>query len=490
MKIRFTLIVLAALLTGAAHGTEREALTAFYEAMGGTHWDQAEGWLTEFRLDDWHGVEVAHGHVVSLALPDNNLTGELTDALAKLTHLERLDLRWNAIGGDIPESLSWLLKAKEVLLSGNNLTGAIPEAIGSMPALTRLDLSYNGLTGEIPAALGELNSLRSIGLQHNRLSGAIPQSMGNIGTLQRVIVNNNDLYGSLPSGFGDIDGLHLNLAGNAIERAGTDIKGATIAITRKSARSLYGVDVLGETTRIMHGDHASDFITDVMRAIEVRDGFLYLHTAILPDTVDAQEVQALIDGMNQRLEREGETIQSVSDLERVLELYSPGTVEIPDPDGTGGFHFEPDALAPSDKGIGAIEAKRFGGPNQQRGGADCTRNIQHPHATYRNNIRTIVGKYNGRCWVVYGPTDLTYSLRLDLARWYQTWFLSDWVVMWSRGPFVRNSDPSVWSNQEVDMFCRDGKYRVQSRMYVTSASLGNYRPYPGHNHGGSRNIEC
>ena len=324
-------MVLAVLLTSAAHGTEREALTAFHEAMGGTHWDQAKGWLPEADLDDWHGVEVAQGHVVSLILPDNNLTGELPDALAKLTHLERLDLRWNTIGGDIPESLSWLLKAEEVLLSSNNLTGTIPEAMGSMPALTRLDLSYNRLTGEIPAALGELNSLRSIGLQHNRLSGAIPQSMGNIGTLQRVIVNNNDLYGSLPPGFGEIDGLHLNISDNQIRRPGADFaKGAVSVVSGKSAETLYGVDVFDETTNVIGDDDARAFMTEVLRAIEVRDGFLYLHEKVLPKSIEADRVRELVDGMNGRLVEEGETIQSVNDLDRVLELYSPGTIDVPD----------------------------------------------------------------------------------------------------------------------------------------------------------------
>lgn len=252
MKKRFTLMVFAVLLAGLAHGTERDALNAFYEAMGGAHWNQAEGWMTDAHLDDWHGVEVVNGQVVSLTLPDNNLTGELPEALAKLAHLQRLDLRWNAIGGDIPESLARLLKAEEVLLSGNDLTGSIPASIGSMPALKRLDLSYNGLTGEIPAALGKLSSLRSIGLQHNRLSGAIPQSMGNIGTLQRVIVSSNDLYGSIPSGFGGIDGFHLNVAANTIKLSGADsMKGVKIVSGPKSATTLYGVDVLNETTKFL-----------------------------------------------------------------------------------------------------------------------------------------------------------------------------------------------------------------------------------------------
>ena len=459
--------------------------------MGGAHWNKAEGWLTDARLDDWHGVEAVHGSVVSLTLPDNNLTGELPDALAELTHLERLDLRWNAIGGDIPESVGRLLKAEEVLLSGNDLTGSIPASIGSMPTLKRLDLSYNGLTGEIPATLGKLRSLRSIGLQHNRLSGAIPQSMGNIGTLQRVIVNNNDLYGPVPSGFGGIDGLHLNVSANTVELSDTDfMKGAMLVSSPKSAQSLYGVDVLNETTGLLEEGHTREFITDVMRAIEVRDGFLHLHTKILPDTVEAQQVQALIDGMNQRLEQQGDTIESVNDLERALELYSPGTLEVPHPEGDGEFHSEPDVSGHSETETVVATSKRFGGPGFAAGGANCRWNIQYPHPTYRNNVRSIVGKISGSCWRVYGPNDLTYRLRIDLARWYDWLLFRDWIVVKTSGPHTRRTEPSRWSDREVSMACRDGKYRVQSRMYITSRSLGSYRPYPGQRRGGSRDIEC
>lgn len=227
-----------------------------------------------------------------------------------------------------------------------------------------------------------------------------------------------------------------------------------------------------------------------MRAIEVRDGFLYLHTKILPDTVDARKVQVLIDGMNQRLEQEGETIETVNDLERVFELYSPGTLEVPYPEENGGFKSEPDVSRHSERGIGVVTQKRFGGTGRTAGGANCDRNIQYPHPTYRNNVRSIVGKYSGSCWVVFGPHDLTYRLRLDLARWYDYFFFRDWVVMKTSGPHTRRDEPSRWSNVEVVMPCSDGKYRVQSRMYISSASLGNYRPHPGHKKGGSRDIEC
>ena len=116
-----------------------------------------------------------------------------------------------------------------------------------------------------------------------------------------------------------------------------------------------------------------------------------------------------------------------------------------------------------------------------------------PHPTYRNGIRSIVGKFSGSCWVAYGPYDLSYTLYLDLARWFETWFFSDWVVMRVSRPHRRGpEDPATWSDSsaQADMPCRDGKYRIQSRMYIRSASLGIYTPYPGHKRGGSRNIEC
>lgn len=276
--------------------------------MGGTLWENSSGWLTDAPLDDWHGVDEVGGRVVALELPDNGLVGELPSAIAALDQLNTLDLRWNAILGAIPESLGSMASLETLLLSGNQLTGAIPRQWGSEGRLRRLDLSYNGLIGEIPETLGNLASLQSMGLGHNDLTGSIPNSLARIKTLKRVIANNNRLYGSLPNAFAKSKDMHLNVKENHIDQPLTHAtKGDVVVISGKSAKALHGVDFLDETTLVVEDERASAFITEVMRAIEVRDGFLHLNGKVLPRSVDAELVQELIHGMNGRLVEKGET---------------------------------------------------------------------------------------------------------------------------------------------------------------------------------------
>ena len=59
---------------------DKAALTAFYNATGGSGWSNNDGWLSEKPLTDWHGVVTdLTGLVKALYLHDNNLAGELPD---------------------------------------------------------------------------------------------------------------------------------------------------------------------------------------------------------------------------------------------------------------------------------------------------------------------------------------------------------------------------------------------------------------------------
>lgn len=88
---------------------QRAALRELYEATGGTHWRDAEGWMGGPGSEcDWRGVRCsAEGDVLeALHLPRNRLIGELPASLANLVHLlpgEGLDLCWNEIL--VPDSL-------------------------------------------------------------------------------------------------------------------------------------------------------------------------------------------------------------------------------------------------------------------------------------------------------------------------------------------------------------------------------------------------
>ena len=158
---------------------DREALTAFYHAMGGDNWTNNNGWLSQGALRHWHGVSTdADGRVVMLSLLDSNLAGTLPSDLEKLERLEVL------------------------ALDRNSLSGRLPTELGNLRNLTRLALNRNQLTGSIPSQLGNLSNLSIIGLANNQLSGALPASLGNLNGLTRLSLHDNTgLSGALPSGF-------------------------------------------------------------------------------------------------------------------------------------------------------------------------------------------------------------------------------------------------------------------------------------------------
>ena len=97
---------------------DKQALTALYNTMDGENWTENANWLSE-DVSSWHGVTVENGRVTFLQLPDNNLSGEVSETLLNLSALTHLDL------------------------SGNNLTG-IPD-LSAITTLIAADVSENKL---------------------------------------------------------------------------------------------------------------------------------------------------------------------------------------------------------------------------------------------------------------------------------------------------------------------------------------------------------
>ena len=82
--------------------SDRAVLETFYNAIGGPNWTRNDNWLSGQPLSTWHGVETdASGRVKFLLLLDNNLTGQIPEALGELASLEFLDLGSSSISASI-----------------------------------------------------------------------------------------------------------------------------------------------------------------------------------------------------------------------------------------------------------------------------------------------------------------------------------------------------------------------------------------------------
>ncbi len=195
--------------------SERAALRALFDALGGSGWSHSNNWLTDTPLGDWYGVEVdSQGRVIGLRMAvwvdtedggreklGNGLTGVIPPELGSLPHLRVLDLSHNRLEGPIPAQLGSLSSLQVLDLSGNQLTGPIPPELGSLSNLQRLNLGGNRLTGPIPPELGSLSNLQWLFLSGNQLTGPIPPELGSLSNLQWLFLSGNQLTGPIPPSF-------------------------------------------------------------------------------------------------------------------------------------------------------------------------------------------------------------------------------------------------------------------------------------------------
>jgi len=161
--------------------SNREDLERFYEASGGDNWHENENWKsTTESLGEWHGVETDEdGNVVSLRLPDNNLSGDMpTRELRCLTELVELSLWDNDdLSGEVPEELvlaveravlrdiaetldlnpDWFKENYEDPFNFKDWHAGV--TTDDKGRVTELDFSEGDIEGEIPKSISELKRL-------------------------------------------------------------------------------------------------------------------------------------------------------------------------------------------------------------------------------------------------------------------------------------------------------------------------------------------
>ena len=101
--------------------TECEALVDLYHSTDGENWRSNLGWNTDNTPCSWRGVTCSAGNVTKLNLHYNLLSGNIPESLGNLNNLIDLRLTSNQLTGYIPTSFENLHNLHVLWLSGNRV---------------------------------------------------------------------------------------------------------------------------------------------------------------------------------------------------------------------------------------------------------------------------------------------------------------------------------------------------------------------------------
>ncbi|WP_187775481.1 leucine-rich repeat domain-containing protein [Flavobacterium johnsoniae] len=224
--------------------SEKDALLAIYNSLGGSGWINNTGWNAsnpvaswdEQTGTGWYGVTVEDNHVVRLDLNYNRLSKDFSEPFPNIDALSKLKILYltgGEIKGTIPD-FSALTDLEILSLSGNKFEGSIPSSIYSLVKLRQLDLYSNRLDGDyspigqyltklttltlglnrfqyingieennfaIPSSFQNLTLLRDLELQHCGLSQNLELIGDYLKNLTDLGLSSNNFSGALPQNF-------------------------------------------------------------------------------------------------------------------------------------------------------------------------------------------------------------------------------------------------------------------------------------------------
>ncbi len=178
---------------------QREILIEFYKATNGDNWNVKHNWCSDKPLSQWYGVMCdSKGYVTSLTLRSNNLLGDFSECIGKLSKLESIDFDDNTLMGSIPASLFSLKNLKALNLQRNPLTGDFPVEIGNLESLETLVIGLTDISGSLPSSISNLKNIKYVYLAGNNLSGSIPPEVSVLMDAPYFRIEGNYFTGKIP----------------------------------------------------------------------------------------------------------------------------------------------------------------------------------------------------------------------------------------------------------------------------------------------------
>ena len=134
--------------TGTA-ASDRSAMIALYNSMGGPNWKNNANWLSDKPVGDWYGITTDNrGRIIRISLHYNGLNGQIPLQFGDLDALNYLEL--TGIDGDNPDlsALSDLTNLRYLSLGDNGISDL--SALTELPRLTTLILHDNRISDVSP----------------------------------------------------------------------------------------------------------------------------------------------------------------------------------------------------------------------------------------------------------------------------------------------------------------------------------------------------
>ncbi|XP_006655141.1 probable LRR receptor-like serine/threonine-protein kinase At1g56130 [Oryza brachyantha] len=160
-------------------------------------------------------------NLADMAFQGNSFEGPIPASFSNLTKLTNLRIG-DIVNGISPLAfISNLTSLTNLILRNCKISGNIAEVdFSKLASLMLLDLSFNNITGQIPQTILNLGNLTFVFLGSNSLTGSLPDAISP--SLKTVDVSYNQLTGSLPS-WATHNNLELNLVANNFVLGNTDL---------------------------------------------------------------------------------------------------------------------------------------------------------------------------------------------------------------------------------------------------------------------------
>ncbi|KAL6567246.1 LRR receptor-like serine/threonine-protein kinase ghr1 [Orobanche gracilis] len=127
----------------------------------------------------------------------NQLSGHILTTLLTSSTLNELYLQNNILSGSIDFSpLSNDSDLRILDLSNNQLNGQLPNALGSFTGLQVLNVAGNNFSGTLPTSINDIITLNSLSISRNHFTGPLLENLTN--NLQSFNASYNDFSGVVP----------------------------------------------------------------------------------------------------------------------------------------------------------------------------------------------------------------------------------------------------------------------------------------------------